>query len=116
MPPHLKPNQMNTQEKNKLIAEFMNFPTKELGGRLTDGALINICKYHTSWDWLMPVVEKIEYDYMYSVSPTWEHCVIQNAGENSEKLYIETDGQSKIEATYYAVVEFIKWYNENTKH
>ena len=42
MPPHLKPNQMNTQEKNKLIAEFMNFPTKELGGRLTDGALINI--------------------------------------------------------------------------
>lgn len=64
----------------------------------------------------MPVVEKIEYDYMYSVSPTWEHCVIQNAGENSEKLYIETDGQSKIEATYYAVVEFIKWYNENTKH
>ena len=77
---------MNTQEKNRLIAEFMNFPTKELGGRLTDGALINICKYHTSWDWLMPVVEKI-------------------GNEN----YLSFD----IEDTYNNVVEHIKWYNEN---
>ena len=36
---------------NKLIAEFM-----EVDGFLS----LSQMNYHTSWDWLMPVVEKIE--------------------------------------------------------
>jgi hypothetical protein len=44
---------MNTQENNKLIAEFMNYP--DLG---TEGDF-SYLKYHSSWDWLMPVLKKI---------------------------------------------------------
>ena len=46
---------MNTQENNKLIAEFMGV------GKLYEAQSSNQWnQYHTSWDCLMPVVEKIE--------------------------------------------------------
>ena len=114
----------NIQETNKLIAKFMGYDIN----RIVDELPVDIngnytthnnkyvyapsLQYNSSWDWLMSVVEKIEYEYMYSVSPTWEHCVIINAGDNKDRLYIETEGRSKKEATYKAVVEFIKWYNK----
>lgn len=111
---------MNTIENNKLIAEFM-------GGKPKDGkywfipyhCLVNmdtieigngrISKYHTSWDWLMPVVEKI-----------WNII-----GNRSSLFYFEVDEEFTIYGKekpsmdsnksncYLAVVEFIKWYNEN---
>ena len=55
-------------EGNKLIAEFMGYKFIEdwhQYWRLSDKHLLleNELKYHSSWDWLMPVVEKIEYLY-----------------------------------------------------
>ena len=58
---------MNTQENNKMIAEFMKLPTEIFQPR----GIINYgiddswyeeheLSYHLSWDWLMPVVDKIE--------------------------------------------------------
>ena len=41
---------MITQEKNKLIAEFMDVDLIE--GQLGE--------YHTSWDWLMPVIRSLK--------------------------------------------------------
>ena len=57
----------------------------------------NELQYHTSWDWLMPVVQKIE-DYLSD-----------NVGEVG---YFD-DGliSNDIEVRYQAVVEFIKQYN-----
>ncbi len=80
---------------NELIAEFMGYrPAVED---------ISINAYDTSWDWLMPVVEKIEgLGYFYSDSD----------GERIQVTNIQ--GKSKIEATYKAVVEFIKWYNHDS--
>ena len=111
---------MNTQENNRLIAEFMGYLLDDKEGVYwieTDekyGVPPEDLEYHTSWDWLMPVVEKIEREYMYAVQSCWEHCIIDKAGENTEDFErIEVDSSDKLSATYGAVVEFIKWYNQN---
>ena len=73
-------------------------------------------QYHQSWDWLMPVVEKIERtstdntdnsDNFFNVMIEVFECNI-NGGDIS----ICECGNTKREATYNAVVEYIKWYNE----
>ena len=56
-------------------------------------------KYATSWDWLMPVVEKIEqlHDSSYLCRIVSYRCIIYD---------------SNIAAVYKSVVEFIKWHND----
>jgi len=54
---------MTTTETNKLIAEFME--TKDDKDRYfheSSEYFFEACEleYHTSWDWLMPVVDKID--------------------------------------------------------
>ena len=68
--------------KNKRIAEFMN---RTIGGDL---------RYHTSWDWLMPVVDKIEQ---------------VNEGVPEQMLHVSL--YSTIDEVYEALVEFIKLIN-----
>ncbi len=112
---------MNTQENNKLIAEFMGLEyspkdkrwddwfTKE-GTRVTFGSRIPL-QYHTSWDWLMPVVERIE-SLGYDVIIRKDSCEI--IGENVkgvEYSSYECFNAGKHITTYQAVVEFIKEYN-----
>ena len=41
---------------NKLIAEFMGVDQVDIDTWLETNSNL---KYHTSWDWLMPVVEKV---------------------------------------------------------
>lgn len=58
----------------------------------------------SSWDWLMPVVEKIaELPNVYNIEiyPTVMTSIY------SDETFEESGG---IEATYKAVIEFIKWY------
>jgi len=104
---------MKTEESNKMIAEFM--------GNMHDGDVIHEELYDVSWDWLMPVVEKIEKNkYVDEFNINWDslgekhHCEITNTQKFTfETIRIYAD--SKIEAVYEAVVEFIKWYNKNKK-
>lgn len=75
-------------------------------------------KFHKSWDWLMPVVEKIEdYDIIASFQIEHPTIFIWSSSENStfEDIEVNTFGKTKIEAVYTAVIEFIKWYNKNVK-
>lgn len=46
------------EKNNKLIAEFMGVYSKENGYDYTKIGNIGVF-YHTSWDWLMPVLKKI---------------------------------------------------------
>ena len=82
---------------NKLIAEFMGvvFHDDENQYYSSDGVYIgNTLQYHSSWDWLMPVVDKIE--QVHEGVPTQ----LINLSLFSTKT-----------ETYKAVVEFIKQYN-----
>ena len=95
---------------NKLIAEFMGVyvitiddvrKNKNPYISSADGYLEDDLKYHSSWDWLMPVVEKC----LITDEPTeGHHCYI-----NDSILTIN------IEVVYDRVVHFIKDYNTKRK-
>jgi hypothetical protein len=99
---------MNTQENNKLIAEFWGM---ELGDDKTmyyDDAEnlhpptpINELKFHSSWDWMMPVVRRIVSDIELD---------LDYENEYREHL-MDVVPFARIEDVYEAVVEFIKQYN-----
>lgn len=90
-------------DKNKLIAEFMgysqphpDYPNSTYWYR-EDGSILTILLYDTSWNWLMPVIEKI-LDISLNL-------------DTMEMYYNITDSIPNFKNTYNAVVEFIKWYN-----
>ena len=106
---------MNTQENNKLIAEFMGctHPFNEIHDatlyKIEQGTFeLDELQYHKSWDWLMLVVNKIE-DMGCEVVMTNAECTISGAND----YYVKSIGKSRIGATYLAVVEFINEYNKN---
>jgi len=108
---------------NKMIAEFMG-ADKAIDPRDL------IYHYHTSWDWIMPVVEKIE---SMSVNTKWigDNVYLRHypsmplngrfyarfcSATSCNNWYIgDVCGSSKIEAAWLSTIEFIKWYNDLTK-
>lgn len=68
--------------------------------------------FSTDWNWLMEVVEAIDNilpdDNLVVIS--YNRCLIEYPNEG---VTIEGLGNTRKEATYKAVVEFIIWYNEN---
>jgi hypothetical protein len=112
---------MTQAEGNKLIAEFdgyVYFPNDTLNSikgvyRKEDRMpmLANHFKYHSSWDWLMPVVEKIEDLGNYGVEIHLKSCNIFEASIDQSDLCIEGHFETKKESIWQAVVQFIQWYN-----
>lgn len=98
-------------QQNKMIALFMGATVDTTERRMPEGEgtwLVGLTefphpmhesslKYHTSWDWLKPVIDKA-YD------ETSEHDM-QHAGLALFELGIGVD----IEMAYVAVVNFVKW-------
>ena len=86
-------------KENKLIAVFMGV------GKHYEAQSSNMFnQYHISWDWLMPVVEKI-LDITFSDDET--------EISNSEYFYDIRDCVPNINHTYRSIVEFINQYNKN---
>jgi hypothetical protein len=112
-----KNKNMKTIEGNKLIAEFMGAKTDTYGRWYYTPRVNNLYflgddvkefKYHSSWDWLMLVVEKIEAienSDDYEVDIFGNCCQIGTLDENSAV------GKTKIEAVWLAVIQFIEWFN-----
>ena len=96
------------EKKNKLIAEFMgltnHYNDNSIMLRETPEGNVVVhvydLDYDSSWDWLMPVVEKV-------ISKDYEFMVF-------EELKLQL-WRVDIDAVYKAVVEFIKEYNDGTE-
>ena len=71
------------EKNNKLIAEFMG---KEIYQKYHES------NYHSSWDWLMPVIDKCYQEHM-------------------SKHIADAVMTCNIDKAYQVVVEFIKDYN-----
>ena len=109
------------EENNKIIAEFMGIqPIKAISdntgktyyyynnSEMEDYEALP--EYHSDWNWLMQVVEKIEtHGFTFDIKKNWS-CITRKG----EKIIIRwEEDNNKIEAVYNACLEFIKWYNEN---
>ena len=93
---------LSVEEGNKLIGEFMNHPFIKKWKRYNYKGEFPYkdLKYHSSWDWLMPVVEAIEMLH-------W------NDRNNQFNPPLEFFLQNEIEFVWNHVVKFLKWYNLN---
>ena len=111
---------MNTIENNRLIAEFMgwkyNTNKSVMSYPLDDNSIfigrhltMNL-KFHSSWDWLMAVVEKIESDERYDVEILQYGTIIMDNQKEIVNNVADISFDKKIEHTYDAVVEFIKQF------
>ena len=98
---------MENLENNKLIAEFMGWTLddkdlnsyRKLNNNVFKYSLLSNFKYHTDWNWLMEVVEKI-----------LNICLEL---DSMEMYYSITDSIPDINQSYNEVIEFINWYNGN---
>ena len=107
----------NIIENNKLIAEFLDWEFDDLSETFETPFLKLVdphafgdeqfsCKlqdfeleFHSDWNWLMQVVEKI--------------LNVSLELDSMEMYYNITDSIPHITKTYEKCIEFIKWYNEN---
>lgn len=100
---------------NKLIAEFMgkkHIMTEDeflsMEHKPHYPTVIEDLKYDSDWNWLMEVVERINNTGRFEVVIQKGFCYVS---DESNELTLSCPASNTIEATYQAVVEFIKWYN-----
>ena len=124
------------EENNKIIADF-------LGGRIKSPSNLYIfnkwrnderfdwidtynqseLKFHSDWNWLMEVVEKIEntkikdYGILTNITNDKTYISVYHYGEGGKWSILisnfneEYKDFNKIQRTYKAVIEFINFYN-----
>ena len=102
---------INILEGNKLIAEFMGLEIITDGISWFDTNYKSLGNYDSSWDWLMPAVEKIE-TLNYAVTITQNICTIRACIMGDRSIISHQTGNyttpdTKLYNTYIAVIEFI---------
>jgi hypothetical protein len=119
---------------NRIIAEFMGFIFYDDQGKyyhIEEGYYLcepDELKYHSDWNWLMSVVDKIEkikdpnnilelYEVKMRCStceivehPQWR--IANRSNEDTLMPEIYHTGLNRFEATYDAILDFIKWFNK----
>jgi hypothetical protein len=71
--------------------------------------------YDKSWDWLMPVIEKIRTHWGNEVILNGDLTIIKKTQGVKTKGFkkIEVLEVGSLNSAYKAVITYIKWYNEN---
>ncbi len=131
---------MTTTDKNRIIAQFMGLRPKlespdvysfsDSPWFVTRGSdpekimddIANYAKYHSDWNWLMEVINRIEGIWIESetsqdtatVLIDGSFCQIYTNGTYINEI-INIDGQKKIEAVHEAVYQFVVWNNQQVK-
>jgi len=113
-----------TEKNNRMIAEFMGqlfhngntfIPehNRYIGFKnFSSFFKVSDLRYHELWNWLMPVVEKIE-GMGFSVKIQRLKTSIHPLCEDKELFGIVCgDVSKKLEITYDTIVQFIEFYNE----
>jgi len=116
---------MGTAEGNKIIARFMGKDVmvtysdasgKNWNSMVGIGSMDKYDKvflqYHESWDWLMPVVDKIQKMNLredFSLFDFDQYCGVDRYFLFDLKIY------SQLETVWLSVIQFIQWYNTQTK-
>lgn len=108
-------------KNNKIIARFMgdNFCTNFQVGqdyhdegwlRKSDDSYYDNLYYHSSWNWIMPVVQKIEKILANGDIPNYFTTKGYTYWMNrfGKRAWVH-------EAVYIVVIDFIKWYNKYYK-
>tara|TARA_R110000851_G_scaffold304852_1_gene462768 strand:+ start:420 stop:809 length:390 start_codon:yes stop_codon:yes gene_type:complete len=123
---------MKNIKKNKYIADFMECnieSQKETGEHIINRQPLTHFNYITSWDHLMPVIEKIE---GLDLSDWFDDKNFINVNVSIESgrcsVFIELNFDPphrvtglvdydipKIELVHSQAIEFIAWYNEGVK-
>lgn len=117
------------REENELIARFMG-GTKQIVGPdglhgykpgtvlwrdvFDDPGTVTYLLFDSDWDWLMPVVERIEtldhYRYGFTIDPHGVMCLDYALNEKVLFQVDQQEGDSKIRIVHEAVIEFVKMY------
>ena len=99
------------KNNNKLIAEFMGISIGEYTTYPEESPTqyaVEDLQYHISWDWIMPVIDKIETMGCEVVHRVGDCNIYKIDEQENYRCIIEMIGLNKLESTYKAVVEFIK--------
>jgi len=113
-------------EGQKLIANFMSLHIKEVnyGNVYCYGDnvyLPNELEYYKSWDWIMPVIDKINglgKEFSFAIFKTYVSLTVEKGGKMYKDFsfaYSEyiTAEQTGLEAAFKLVIKFLDWYYKN---
>lgn len=101
-------------EGNKIIAEFMGVPLKSKQITFSNPQIEiekdRMFRYHSSWDWIMPVIENIvlleESEFNYDAEGMSQLRM-------SKLQFKALSITNSIDIIFNSVVAFCKWYNQN---
>jgi hypothetical protein len=115
---------MNTENNNKLLAEFLGrngkvkkslYTWKGIDDLLTGGwTEVKYMKFHSDWNWIMQVVEKIESfifdDDMYYNFQILGGCYVTIIDSKTNE-FGSYSSSTRLLTVYQACIDFVKWYN-----
>jgi hypothetical protein len=128
-------------DDNKSLAEFLGWHHRETGpvkrcywkcsvdgtpwekGTWTPICAAEYLEFHSSWDWLMMAINKIEflgYDFIIARKgiQIWFHRIGQNDMTDliiNEDFQKEYTGEIKLEAAHQVCVSFVKYWNKRNE-